>query len=134
VDLGQGVYHGNYFHLLELAREEFLRDFGYPYKKFMNQEMHLALVEVSCSYRRALHYDELIDVHTTILWWRRRSLAFSQSIYRKEENGSRVLCTRATLNTVCIHFSGKATRLPEDFLELLGRSDFTNNHPSTPSP
>ena len=57
VDLGHAVYHGNYFHLLELAREGFLRDLGYPYRRFMDEQLHLTVVEASCSYWRSLRYD-----------------------------------------------------------------------------
>ena len=119
VDLGQAVYHGNYFHLLELGREAFLRDLGYPYRRFMDQELHLAIVEASCAYRRPLHYDDLIEIHTGIKGWRRRSLALSQAIYRDEGEGGLVLCTTVTLNMVCIHFTGQATILPTEFVDRL---------------
>lgn len=119
VDLGQAVYHGNYFHLLELGREAFLRDLGYPYRRFMNQQLHLTIVEASCSYRRPLLYDDSIEVHTAVSWWRSRSLAFAQAIYRIEEPGGMVLCTQATLNMVCVRFSGQPTVLPKDFTDLL---------------
>ncbi|MDY0039876.1 MAG: thioesterase family protein, partial [Desulforhabdus sp.] len=119
VDLGMAVYHGNYFHLFELARETFLRDLGYPYRRFMDQQLHLTVVETSCSYRRSLDYDDLIEVHTRILWWRRRSLAFAQSIFRREEGNSKMLCTKATLNLVCVRFSGTPTILPMEFINLL---------------
>ncbi len=123
VDLGQAVYHGNYFHIFELAREAFLRDMGYPYRRFMDQELHLTVVETTCSYRRPLHYDDLIEVHSRVLWWRRRSLAFSQNIYRLEESNEPSLCTRATLNMVCVRFSGKPTTIPDDFTTLLKAQD-----------
>lgn len=120
VDIGQAVYHGNYFHLFEMARENFLRDLGYPYRRFMEQHLHLTIVETSCSYRRSLHYDDHIEVQTRVLWWRRRSLGFAQNILRqKEEDNSRMLCTKATLNMVCVRFSGAPTILPLDFVHLL---------------
>lgn len=119
VDVGQAVYHGNYYHLFELAREAFLRDLGYPYKRFMDQEMHLTIVEIACSYRRSLHYDELIEAHSGILWWRRRSLAFSQLLFRDDGKPEKTLCTRATFNMVCVRFSGQPTVLPAEFVKLL---------------
>jgi acyl-CoA thioester hydrolase len=118
VDLGQAVYHGNYFHLLELGREQFLRDLGYPYRQFMDQQLHLTIVEATISYRRALHYDELIEIHTAVEWQRTRSLAFAQAIHRKESDGRQTVCTRATLNMVCVRFSGQPTVLPPGFVEL----------------
>jgi acyl-CoA thioester hydrolase len=119
VDLGQAVYHGNYFHLLELAREDFLRELGYPYRRFMDQQLHLTVVEASCSYRKSLHYDDPIEVHSGVSWWRRRSMAFSQNIYRSEGEKSLVLCTSATLNMVCVRFTGQPTILPAEFVDLL---------------
>ena len=41
VDPGQAVYHANYFHLFELGREAFLRHIGFPYRQFMNRQLHL---------------------------------------------------------------------------------------------
>ena len=119
VDLGQAVYHGNYYHLFELAREAFLRDLGYPYKRFMEQQFHLTVAEASCTYRQSLLYDDLIEAHTGILWLRSRSLAFSQLLFREDGKGGSSLCTRATLNMVCVRFTGKPAVLPADFVELL---------------
>jgi acyl-CoA thioester hydrolase len=119
VDLGQAVYHGNYFHLFELGREDFLRELGYPYRRFMEQELHLTVVELSCAYRKAVHYDELIEVRTSVSWQRSRSLAFQQSIHRKNGTDAEELCTSATLNMVCVHFTGRPTVLPKDFVGLL---------------
>jgi acyl-CoA thioester hydrolase len=119
VDLGQAVYHGNYFHLFELGREDFLRQLGYPYRRFMDQELHLTIVELSCAYRRSLRYDEVIEIHSTVTWWRSRSLAFQQCIYRKDNAGDDELCTSATLNMVCVRFSGRPATLPPDFIQLL---------------
>jgi acyl-CoA thioester hydrolase len=121
VDLGLAVYHGNYYHLFELGREAFLRELGYPYRRFMDQQLHLSIVEASCSYRRPLHYDDLIEVHTRVDWWRTRSLAFSQAIYRDHGENESVLCTKATLNMVCVRFTGQATVIPGEFIEVLKR-------------
>lgn len=119
VDLGQAVYHGNYFHLFELGREAFLRDLGYPYHRFMAQQLHLTLVEASCRYRRPLHYDDLIQIQTRVAGWRSRSLAFSQAIYRQETPETQVLCTEATLKMVCVRFTGEPTLLPPEFVDVL---------------
>jgi acyl-CoA thioester hydrolase len=119
VDLGQAVYHGNYFHLLELGREEFLRWLGYPYRSFMDQQLHLTIVELSCAYRKALRYDERIEIHSAVMWWRSRSLAFEQRIYRATGGGDSELCTSATLTMVCVNFNGRPAVLPADFVALL---------------
>jgi acyl-CoA thioester hydrolase len=126
VDLGQAVYHGNYFHLFETAREDFLRQIGFPYREFMNRQLHLAVVESSCSYRKPLRYDDQVEIHTGPAWVRRRSVSFRQSIFRENGRGQMELCTQACLNMVCVRFSGKAAALPDDFItlvkDLIGKS------------
>lgn len=121
VDLGQAVYHGNYFHLFELGRESFLRNLGYPYKRFMDQSLHLTIVELTCHYRKSLRYDDSIEVRSAVRWWRSRSLAFEQTITRAGTTGEPELCAQATLNMVCVRFTGQPTVIPKDFLELLQR-------------
>ncbi|MCE5334298.1 MAG: acyl-CoA thioesterase [Desulfobacteraceae bacterium] len=119
VDLGQAVYHGNYFHLFELAREDFLRHIGFPYREFMDRKLHLTIVEASCTYRKPLHYDDAIEIETGITLVRHRSVSFSQIIHRRKEESGKELCTRALLKTVCVTFSGQPVRLPEDFRAIL---------------
>jgi len=119
VDLGQAVYHGNYFHLFELGRESFFREVGYPYKRFMDHEMHLTIVEAHCGYRKPLRYDDDIEIRTGVAWKRSRSLGLVQLIFRHEGSLDPVLCTELHLNMVCVRFSGKPTVLPSQFVSLL---------------
>ena len=62
--MGQAVYHGNYYHLFELAREDLLRKAGFPYREFMNRQLHLSVVESRCKYRKSLHYEDQIEIYT----------------------------------------------------------------------
>jgi len=124
VDLGQAVYHGNYYHFFELGRTDLLRKIGYPYLKLVNRQVHLSIVESRCKYRKALRYDDAIEIHTGITSLNRRSLTFSQLIYRLAQDvptcqtGDKPeleLCTEARLNMLCVSFAGRVTPLPEDF-------------------
>jgi acyl-CoA thioester hydrolase len=124
VDMGQAVYHGNYYHLFELGRTDLLRKTGYPYLKLVNREVHLSIVESRCKYRKALRYDDEIEIHTGITSLNRRSLTFSQLIYRLQQDiptcraGDKPeleLCTEARLSMLCVSFAGRVTPLPEDF-------------------
>ncbi|MGA2401462.1 MAG: thioesterase family protein [Syntrophobacteraceae bacterium] len=124
VDIGQAVYHGNYYHLFELAREDFLRKIGFPYREFMNRQLHLTIIESRCKYRKTLHYDDRIEIYTGIPVLGRRNLTFSQLVYRlagaraiseTESKPELELCTKAELNMVCVRFTGQPALLPEDF-------------------
>jgi len=122
-DMGQAVYHGNYYHLFDLGREDFLRKAGFPYREFLNRQIHLTIIEARCKYRKSLRYDDEIEIHTGITSLSRRNLSFSQLIYRpveasanRETKSSELeLCTETQLNMICLRFTGQATYLPEDF-------------------
>ncbi len=119
VDLGMAVYHGNYYHLFQVARDEFLRDAGFSYKRIMDLELHLTIVETHCEYRKALHYDDLVQVHTRPSWMRTRSLGMEQKITRRDDSGKALLCTRLSLGLVCVTFQGLATRIPKELAACL---------------
>ena len=129
VDLGQALYHGNYYHLFELGREDMLRKIGFPYREFINRQLHLTIVEARCKYRKFLRYDDQIELRTAITTLGRRSLSFSQLIYKpvaaSSEGGSNKaeleLCTTCRLDMVCVQFTGRATLLPDDFRQAVAK-------------
>ncbi|MDR3567083.1 MAG: thioesterase family protein [Syntrophobacteraceae bacterium] len=127
VDLGQALYHGNYYHLFELGREDMLRTAGFPYREFINRELHLTIVEAQCKYRKFLRYDDQIELYTQVTRMGRRSLSFSQLIYRpvappadgKAKGQGVELCTQCRLDMVCVQFTGRSTLLPDDFRQAI---------------
>ncbi len=121
VDLGMAVYHGNYYNLFQVARDEFLRDVGFPYKQVMDLQLHLTIVEAHCEYRKSLRYDDCIQILTRPLWLKTRSLGMEQKILRAGESEVPVLCTQLSLNFVCVTFEGKVTRLPQQLVACLER-------------
>ncbi len=116
IDLGNALYHGNYFHLFEVARDDFWRTIGYPYSRIMSEQMHLTIVETHCKYRKPLYYDEIVQITTTLQKIGSRSLSLKQSISRPK---SGELCTEVTISMVCVSFEGRPVRLPDDFRRLL---------------
>ncbi len=114
VDLGQGVYHGNYFHFFELARDEFFKALGFPYSKLMEKRMHLTVAQLVCSYYCPLGYDDDIRIKTGLEEIKTRSIKIIQQILK----GDRI-CTQAIFALVCITFDGKITKMPEELVEKL---------------
>lgn len=115
-DMGQGVYHGNYFHLFELAREALLRDLGFGYPELVARQMHLAIVETHCQYRQPVRYDDQIEIFTTIPILKSRSIQFHQQLFL---SASGKLATEARLTTVSINFAGKSIPLPPELKQRL---------------
>lgn len=120
VDLGQGVYHGNYFHLFEIGREAFFRALGYPYSLFMAEGLHLTVGSLECRYARSLHYDDVIEVQTAVCRIGRRSLSLAHRIQRLTGTPKPETTTEAIMHFVCVQ-GGTPVPLPERFTENLRR-------------
>jgi acyl-CoA thioester hydrolase len=114
--MGQGVYHGNYFHFFEMAREALLRDLGFGYPELVSREMHLAIVEVHCHYRQPVRYDDQIDIYTSISGLKSRSIQFHQRLFF---SATGKLATEVRLTTICINFAGKPIPLPPELRQSL---------------
>jgi acyl-CoA thioester hydrolase len=115
-DMGQAVYHGNYFHFFELAREAFLRDLGFGYPELVARQIHLAIVEAQCHYRQAVRYDDVIDIYTSVASLKSRSVQFHQQIFLP---AAAKPATEARITTVSISFAGKPVPLPPELRQKL---------------
>ena len=135
VDLGQALYHGNYYHLFELGREDMLRKSGFPYREFLNRQLHLTITNAHCKYRKSLQYDDQIELRTAIVSLGKRGLSFSQLIYRPVEASESgrckgpglELCTQCRLDMICVHFTGRPTLLPKEFRQAVESIMTVNN-------
>ena len=114
--MGQAVYHGNYFHFFELAREALLRDLGFGYPDLVARQMHLAIVEVHCHYRQPVRYDDQIEIYTTIAGLKSRSIQFHQQLFL---SATGKLATEIRLTTISINFAGKPIPLPPELRQRI---------------
>jgi acyl-CoA thioester hydrolase len=108
IDMGGGLYHGNYFHLFEQAREHWLEALGHSYSWMIDQKRHLTVAEVNVRYRRPLLYSDEIAVETALINLGERSIRLKQSILRGD-----TLCTEAEFSMVCIDLTGHPQPVPE---------------------
>jgi acyl-CoA thioester hydrolase len=60
------IHHGAYVTYLEEARAALLRTRGHPYDEVRADGIDLAVLEVYVRYRRALRFDEVVDVHVAL--------------------------------------------------------------------
>lgn len=92
------VYHGNYLRFFEKGRTEFLRDIGFTYKRLDNDEgVMLPLADVNAKYKKPAHYDELLEIRTTVAELKNASVTLAYEIYN--ENGE-LLVTGTTRHAV----------------------------------
>jgi acyl-CoA thioester hydrolase len=122
------VYYGNYLRYFEIARNEFLRRAGVPYREF--EETHglrLPVAEAAIRYQRSARYDDELRLHAAVLEMGRASARFDYEI-RRDDGGAaprgELLVSGHTLHA-CIDVAGKVTRLPGELREGLQRASAT---------
>ena len=54
------VHHSNYIRWFEEARLEMLRAMGLPYKKMEDNGILIPVLDVSCSYKHPIRFDETL--------------------------------------------------------------------------
>ena len=78
------VYHANYIKYFEHGRCEMLRQAGFPYRELEEQGVMLPVLSISCEYKRAAVYDDLLEIHTIPEIYHGAKLKLRYEIYRKE--------------------------------------------------
>lgn len=79
------VYHGRFLEYFEMARTEFIREAGLPYKELEDRGVMLPVRRTQIEFNRPVFYDELMNV--------------SMLIYRKPDVRLETYYTVTTANT-----------------------------------
>jgi acyl-CoA thioester hydrolase len=111
------IHHAAYVPYLEEARAALLRHRGYPYDEVRAKGIDLAVLEVYVRYRRALRFDEVVDVHVALGHLTRATF---QVAYLLTVAGD----TRATAVTVhgAVDTEGHGRRMPRWLADLVDPS------------
>ncbi|MFW5838237.1 MAG: acyl-CoA thioesterase [Desulfovibrionaceae bacterium] len=109
------VYYGEFFHLFERARGQFIRDYGLSYAEVERRGLLLPVREAGCRYRQPIGYDELIFIRAGVSRWKRASMAFAYEI--RDDSKERILATGMTEHA-CIDPAGKLQRIPQWFRDI----------------
>jgi len=78
-DLGGVLYHANYFHLYEEAREKFLASGPVSYSALVGQDCHLAVTESEQKFLKPIRYGFKFDIELTVAELKRASFNFHYS-------------------------------------------------------
>jgi acyl-CoA thioester hydrolase len=111
------VYYGNYLRYFEIARNEFLRRAGAPYRAF--EETHglrLPVIEATIHYRRPARYDDELRILAAVPEIGGASARFVYEIRRLSDGEE--LASGHTIHA-CIDAAGKVARLPRALREAL---------------
>lgn len=84
-DLGGVLYHANYFHLLEQAREKFLSEYtSIPYPQLVKNGHHLAIIETEMKFLSPIFYGDKLKISLTCSNLKKSSLILNYYIYNSE--------------------------------------------------
>lgn len=107
---GNHIYYARYLHLLEAARNEFLRSLGEPFLEWQNEDTLFPVVECHVRYRSPAHYDDLLAIEVWPTLAERVRLNFAYRIL--SQSGALIILEAETCH-VCATLQEKPKRLPE---------------------
>jgi acyl-CoA thioester hydrolase len=111
------VYHGAYVSWFEVARTEYCRAAGFPYRRMEDDGLLILVTRVECVYRSPARYDDRVFVRARVTDLASRGLAFAYEVVG--EKGQR-LADGATRH-VFADVAGRRARAPEEVLAALER-------------
>ncbi|WP_121665589.1 acyl-CoA thioesterase [Mesonia aquimarina] len=111
------VHHGNYAQYLELARIEWMEQFGVSYKGMEEKGVMLPVYKMSFKFKRPAHFDDILTIETTLKNIPNVKIEFSYKIYNQHQ---KLLTTASTVLVFADMKTKKPTKCPKYILEALG--------------
>jgi acyl-CoA thioester hydrolase len=117
------VYHSNFIIWFELGRVELLRQLGFNYRDMeIEDDCHIAVVDVRCRYKQPARYDDEIVVRTCLKNVRDSLLHFAYEIARAADQ---TILAEGESTHIAVNSKFEKTSLPEKyqkaFVEVLHR-------------
>ncbi len=78
------VYHSNYLRYFEVSRTEMLRSQGLAYRDLEEEGVFLQVVHCELNFHHPAHYDDLLEIRSTISQLGKASLVISSEVWRGE--------------------------------------------------
>ncbi len=112
------LYYGEYLHLFERARSQFIRERGMSYAEVEARDILLPVREACVRYRAPSRFDDLIYIHTGVSEWKRASMTFVYEVM--DEAKQSILVTGHTQHAL-VGRDFKPTPVPEWLKEMLDK-------------
>ena len=114
-DLAGIVYYANYLKFIERGRSEWIRALGMDQARLRAEKgMVFAVRRLLADYLRPAHFEDMLQVRTTVDTLGGASLTLDQQVWR----GDQALFT-AKVTLVCIAANGLPTRLPQELRDAI---------------
>jgi len=111
------VHHAAYLPWLEVARTEYLRERGLPYRQLESMGIRMPVLKIEVEYRRPALYDDLLAVTARLESASAVRFTFRYEIRRDGEGDP--LCVAAS-HHAATGPDGRPRRIPPELLKTLG--------------
>ncbi len=108
------AYYSRYLEWFEVGRTEYLREFGWPYRRMEEEGVFLPVVEAHVRYHKSARYDDRIQVRTRVGEISGARLKIECEVWREDQ----LLASGYTVHTF-LNADGKLIRPPKMFVEAL---------------
>ena len=125
VDMQGFAFHSKYFEWFSIGRIEYLRSAcdisftsdGRPMISGQVRNMTFVVREISCQFISPARFDDLLELHTTIMDVKGSKVFLEHQLYRK---ANKKLLAKAQCKWTCINTeSFRPTEIPEDIARML---------------
>ncbi len=116
------LYHANYYHLFESAREAFLSAVRYPYKELVANRQHLVLIESHQRFVKPIRYGQSVKLDLAMVSVKKSSMVFQYQLYMGQEDEKSIVHRAWTKHAfVSQNKIGvfRPTSIPEEFIAAI---------------
>ena len=110
------AHHAEYFAWFEVGRTELLRASGLTYRELEKRGVHFPVIGTEARFLRPAHYDDVLEVRTTMSAMSGARIEFTYAIHRDGEGAP--LATGRTEHAA-VDAEGRPRRLPADVRQRL---------------
>lgn len=110
------VHHGNYAQYLEIARLEWLAQFGISYKSMEEQGVMLPVYEMQFKFIKPAKFDDVLRIEAKLKKVPRVKIEFDYAIYNSE---NQLITTATTVLVFMDSLTKRPIRCPEYILDKL---------------
>lgn len=116
--LGNHVYYGRYFDILELARGEMFRSLGHSFLELQDQDFIFPVAEVRAKYYGPVRYDDLVEIRTWLIELSNVRLHFAYRIILQDKT---VIMEAQTLHACTSLEQNRMVKIPDALRTQLRR-------------
>ena len=109
------AWHGEFFAWFEVGRTDLLRERGLTYKELEGRGVHLPVIEVAARYLRPAHYDDMLEIRTSLRDLSGARLSFDYAVHRE---GEAEPLARGMTAHAAVDGRGRPRRLPTELRSL----------------